>query len=64
MIAWLSDNGLLLGLAVLDGLASAALDLHGGGRAEPGVRVLRILNVAHGSLYAIGAYTAASITSS
>jgi branched-chain amino acid transport system permease protein len=62
MMTWLSDNGLLLGLAVLDGLASAASIFMVAVGLNLVFGVLRILNVAHGSLYAIGAYTAASIT--
>ncbi|WP_379651803.1 branched-chain amino acid ABC transporter permease [Teichococcus aestuarii] len=62
MMEWLSDNGLLLGLAVLDGLASAAAIFMVAVGLNLVFGVLRILNVAHGSLYAIGAYTAASLT--
>ncbi|MCG7362505.1 branched-chain amino acid ABC transporter permease [Roseomonas sp. ACRSG] len=62
MMAWLSDNGLLLGLAVLDGLASAASIFMVAVGLNLVFGVLRILNVAHGSLYAIGAYSAASLT--
>lgn len=62
MTAWLSENGLLLGLALLDGLSSAASIFLVAVGLNLVFGVLRILNVAHGSLYAIGAYTAASFT--
>src|SRR3954471_16298545 len=58
---WLTDNGLLLGLALLDGLAYAALVFLVAVGLNLVFGVLRIVNVAHGSLFAIGAYTAASI---
>ncbi len=61
MAEWLSDNGLLLGLATLDGLASAALIFMVAVGLNLVFGVLRIVNVAHGSLFAIGAYAAASI---
>ena len=61
MAAWFEQNGLLLGLALLDGLAYAALVFMVAVGLNLVFGVLRILNVAHGSLYAIGAYTAASI---
>ena len=61
MAEWLQDNGLLLGLAVLDGLSSAGLIFLVAVGLNLVFGVLRIINVAHGSLYAIGAYTAASI---
>lgn len=60
MQAWLSDNAFLLGLAVLDGLSSAAAIFMVAVGLNLVFGVLRILNVAHGSFYAIGAYTAAS----
>ena len=62
--AWPSgftDNGLLLGLALLDGLAYAALVFMVAVGLNLVFGVLRIVNVAHGSLFAIGAYTAASV---
>jgi branched-chain amino acid transport system permease protein len=58
---WLADNGLLLGLALLDGLASAALIFLVAVGLNLVFGVLRVLNIAHGSLYAIGAYAAASL---
>src|SRR3954471_18807736 len=58
---WLTDNGLLLGLALLDGLAYAALVFLVAVGLNLVFGVLRIVNVAHGSLFAIGAYAAASI---
>ncbi len=61
MAEWLNDNGMLLGLAVLDGLANAALIFLVAVGLNLVFGVLRVLNVAHGSLYAIGAYVAASI---
>ncbi|WP_135467949.1 branched-chain amino acid ABC transporter permease [Crenalkalicoccus roseus] len=61
MVAWFEQNGLLLGLALLDGLAYAALVFLVAVGLNLVFGVLRILNVAHGSLYAIGAYTAASL---
>ncbi len=61
MAGWLQDNGLLLGLAVLDGLSSAGLIFLVAVGLNLVFGVLRIINVAHGSLYAIGAYAAASI---
>src|SRR3712207_4610402 len=61
MAGWLSENGLLLGLAALDGLSYAALVFMVAVGLNLVFGVLRIVNVAHGSLYAIGAYTAASI---
>lgn len=60
MADWFADNGLLLGLALLDGISSAALVFMVAVGLTLVFGVLRILNVAHGSLYAIGAYTAAS----
>src|SRR3954466_9049960 len=61
MAEWFSENGLLLGLALLDGLAYAALVFMVAVGLNLVFGVLRIVNVAHGSLFAIGAYTAASI---
>jgi branched-chain amino acid transport system permease protein len=61
MAEWLTDNGMLLGLALLDGLAYAALVFMVAVGLNLVFGVLRIVNVAHGSLFAIGAYTAASI---
>ncbi|MDN3566278.1 branched-chain amino acid ABC transporter permease [Paeniroseomonas aquatica] len=61
MMEWFSDNGLLLGLALLDGLSYAALVFMVAVGLNLVFGVLRIVNVAHGSLFAIGAYTAASI---
>jgi len=60
MAEWFRDNGLLLGLALLDGLSSAGLIFLVAVGLNLVFGVLRIINVAHGSLYAIGAYTAAS----
>ena len=61
MAEWFQDNGLLLGLALLDGLSSAGLIFLVAVGLNLVFGVLRIDNVAHGSLYAIGAYAAASI---
>ena len=61
MGAWLSDNGMLLGLATLDGLSYAAAVFMVAVGLNLVFGVLRVLNVAHGSLYAIGGYTAASL---
>src|SRR3954470_16270584 len=61
MAEWFSENGLLLGLALLDGLAYAALVFMVAVGLNLVFGVLRIVNVAHGSLFAIGAYAAASI---
>ena len=58
---WFAENGLLLGLAALDGLSYAALVFMVAVGLNLVFGVLRIVNVAHGSLFAIGAYTAASI---
>ena len=54
MMEWFSDNGLLLGLALLDGLAYAALVFMVAVGLNLVFGVLRIVNVAHGSLFAIG----------
>ncbi len=61
MAGWFEENGLLLGLALLDGLASAGLIFLVAVGLNLVFGVLRIVNVAHGSLYAIGAYAAASL---
>lgn len=61
MYVWFEENGLLLGLALLDGLAYAALVFMVAVGLNLVFGVLRVLNVAHGSLYAIGAYAAASL---
>src|SRR5512139_1345451 len=61
MAEWFQDNGLLLGLALLDGLSSAGLIFLVAVGLNLVFGVLRIVNVAHGSLYAIGAYVAASV---
>src|SRR5215207_1582696 len=58
---WFAENGLLLGLAALDGLAYAALVFLVAVGLNLVFGVLRIVNVAHGSLFAIGAYAAASV---
>jgi branched-chain amino acid transport system permease protein len=58
---WLDQNAALLGLALLDGLAYAALVFMVAVGLNLVFGVLRIVNVAHGSLFAIGAYAAASI---
>ena len=58
---WFAENGLLIGLALLDGLAYAALVFMVAVGLNMVFGVLRIVNVAHGSLFAIGAYAAASI---
>lgn len=61
MAGWFAENGLLLGLALLDGLAYAALVFMVAVGLNLVFGVLRIVNVAHGSLFAIGAYAAASL---
>ena len=61
MADWLEQNTLLLGLAVLDGIASAGLIFLVAVGLNLVFGVLRIVNVAHGSFYAIGAYSAASL---
>jgi branched-chain amino acid transport system permease protein len=58
---WLSENALLLGLAALDGLSYAATVFMVAVGLNLVFGVLRILNVAHGSLFAIGGYVAASL---
>ncbi len=61
MTAWFFDNGLLLGLALLDGVAYAGQVFMVAVGLTLVFGVLRVLNVAHGSFYAIGAYSAASL---
>jgi branched-chain amino acid transport system permease protein len=61
MAEWFAANGLLLGLALLDGISYAGLVFMVAVGLNLVFGVLRILNVAHGSLYAIGAYAAASL---
>ncbi|HWL79905.1 MAG TPA: branched-chain amino acid ABC transporter permease [Roseomonas sp.] len=61
MADWFAQNGLLLGLAALDGLSNAAAIFMVAVGLNLVFGVLRVLNVAHGSLYAIGGYTAASL---
>jgi branched-chain amino acid transport system permease protein len=61
MASWLSDNAFMLGLATLDGLASAASIFMVAVGLTLVFGVLRILNIAHGSFYAIGGYTAAAL---
>lgn len=58
---WFEQNGALLGLALLDGIASAALIFMVAVGLNLVFGVLRVLNVAHGSFFAIGGYAAASI---
>jgi len=58
--SWLSDNGMLLGLATLDGVSYAAAVFMVAVGLNLVFGVLRVLNVAHGSFYAIGGYAAAS----
>ncbi|MFC7734584.1 branched-chain amino acid ABC transporter permease [Roseomonas sp. GCM10028921] len=58
---WFEQNGALLGLALLDGIASAALIFMVAVGLNLVFGVLRVLNVAHGSFFAIGAYAAASL---
>lgn len=58
---WLEQNAPLLGLALLDGIASAALIFMVAVGLNLVFGVLRVLNVAHGSLFAIGAYAAAAL---
>lgn len=61
MGTWLADNGLLVGLAVLDGVAYAGQVFMVAVGLTLVFGVLRLLNIAHGSLFAIGGYTAASL---
>lgn len=58
---WLAENGLLLGLAALDGLSYAAAVFMVAVGLNLVFGVLRVLNIAHGSLYAIGGYSAAAL---
>ncbi|MDR3467576.1 MAG: branched-chain amino acid ABC transporter permease [Xanthobacteraceae bacterium] len=60
-MSWFSDNGLLLGLATLDGLSYAAAIFMVAVGLNLIFGVLRVLNIAHGSFYAIGGYSAASL---
>jgi branched-chain amino acid transport system permease protein len=59
--AWVTDNALLIGLAVLDGLSYAAAVFMVAVGLNLIFGVLRVLNIAHGSLYAIGGYSAAAL---
>lgn len=61
-MGWFSDNGMLLGLAMLDGLSYAAAVFMVAVGLNLVFGVMRVLNVAHGSLYAIGGYAAASLS--
>ena len=61
MQTWLSQNGMLIGLALLDGVSAAAAIFMVAVGLNLIFGVLRILNMAHGSFYAIGGYAAASI---
>ncbi len=61
-MSWFSDNTLLLGLAVLDGLSAAAAIFMVAVGLNLVFGVMRVLNVAHGSFFAIGGYTAASLS--
>lgn len=61
MANWFSDNAFMLGLAVLDGLSSAAAIFMVAVGLTLVFGVLRVLNVAHGSFFAIGGYAAASL---
>lgn len=61
VLAWLSDNTTLLGLALLDGLSSAAAIFMVAVGLNLVFGVLRVLNIAHGSFFAIGGYAAASL---
>lgn len=60
MGAWFSDNAVLLGLATLDGVSSAASIFMVAVGLNLVFGVLRILNIAHGSFFAIGGYAAVS----
>jgi branched-chain amino acid transport system permease protein len=62
MFGWFTDNSMLLGLAVLDGLSYAAAVFMVAVGLNLVFGVMRVLNVAHGSLYAIGGYAAASLS--
>ncbi|PIT01915.1 ABC transporter permease [Bradyrhizobium nitroreducens] len=61
-MGWLGDNGMLLGLAMLDGLSYAAAVFMVAVGLNLVFGVMHVLNVAHGSLYAIGGYAAASLS--
>ncbi|NNM75151.1 branched-chain amino acid ABC transporter permease [Enterovirga aerilata] len=61
MPGWIADNALLIGLAVLDGLSYAAAVFMVAVGLNLIFGVLRVLNIAHGSLYAIGGYSAAAL---
>lgn len=61
-MSWLGDSGMLFGLAMLDGLAYAAAVFMVSVGLNLVFGVMRVLNVAHGSLYAIGGYAAASLS--
>jgi branched-chain amino acid transport system permease protein len=61
-MSWFGDNGMLLGLAMLDGLSYAAAVFMVAVGLNLVFGVMRVLNVAHGSLYAIGGYAAASLS--
>ncbi|GJE00822.1 MULTISPECIES: branched-chain amino acid ABC transporter permease [Methylobacterium] len=60
-MSWFAENGLLVGLALLDGLSYAAAVFMVAVGLNLVFGVMRVLNVAHGSLYAIGGYAAASL---
>jgi len=60
-LSWFADNGVLLGLAALDGLSYAGAVFMVAVGLNLVFGVMRVLNVAHGSLYAIGGYAAASL---
>jgi branched-chain amino acid transport system permease protein len=62
MSMWFGDNAMLLGLAVLDGVSYAAAVFMVAVGLNLVFGVMRVLNVAHGSLYAIGGYAAASVS--
>jgi branched-chain amino acid transport system permease protein len=61
-MGWFGDNGMLLGLAMLDGISYAAAVFMVAVGLNLVFGVMRVLNVAHGSLYAIGGYAAASLS--
>lgn len=61
-MGWFGENGMLLGLAMLDGLSYAAAVFMVAVGLNLVFGVMRVLNVAHGSLYAIGGYAAASLS--
>lgn len=60
MTGWIADNAPLIGLAILDGISYAAALFMVAVGLNLIFGVLRVLNVAHGSLYAIGGYSAAA----